>query len=291
MNRETVFAKLETITSLPTLPAIMNRLNAAVLDPNTNADHIAKIIKDDPSMMARILKVVNSAAYAADEPVTSINLAVARMGFVAVKNIAMSTAVFSTFDRKGANDFDREEFWRHSVCVGIGAYVLYQRVQESCSTVKIPKDVMHLSGLLHDIGKIIFENFFHGDFMRSLDLAGEKQLPLFVAEREIFGTDHAEVGAWLAVKWNLAKEVIEVVRWHHEPEKAAEKYLDLTRLCHTANHICNLEKIGNGGDLKAPVFNIGVWKRLGLKVKDIREIVKDVVAESAQSETLMSFMS
>lgn len=289
MNRDTLFKELEKITNLPTLPAVMNRLNAAVSDPNADAQHIAAVIKDDPAMMARILKTVNSAAFSSSEQVVSLQQAVARMGLRGVQNIALSTAVFETFEDKDGAEFSREEFWRHSVCVGFAVNILYQHTMANLSA-RYPRDILHLAGLLHDIGKIIFENFYHADFMKALELAGTGSMPLFQAERAIFGTDHAEVGEWLARRWNLAPEVAESISHHHEPEEADEKHRDLVRLVHTANYICNLEKIGNSGDNQTPVFILGVWKRLGLKVRDIRDIVRQVIEESKHSETLLSFM-
>lgn len=287
MNREMIFALLEKDANLPTLPAVMHRLTSTVNNPNADAGQVAKIIKDDPAMTARVLKMVNSAAYSGGENITSIQQAVARMGFVAIKNVALSTSVFSAFNSCKNTVFDREEFWRHSVCVGIGANVLYRHTQETCK-LKIPRDVLHLAGLLHDIGKILFESRFHDEFGQAVQQAAAGR-PLFEAEKELLGVDHSEVGAWLGERWNLSREIVEAIRWHHIPEQTEEKYLDLLRLVHTANHIINLEKIGNGGDSASPAFNIGVWRRLGLKVRDIREIVKEIIEESKLSETLMAF--
>lgn len=289
MKREFLFGKLSNISDLPTLPAVMNRLAAAVSDPEADADRIAGIIRDDPSMMARILKVVNSAAYGASSQIISLQQAVSRLGLRGVQNIALSTSVFQTFAGKGSTSFDREEFWKHSVCVGIGANVLYERTRENLSQ-RHTRDLLHLAGLLHDIGKIVFEQFFHDDFVKALEIAARDAVPLFQAERSVFGADHCEVGAWLAAKWNLNEEITEAIRWHHEPENAAERHVELVRLCHTANYINCLEKIGDGGDNHAPVFMIGVWKRMGLKVRDIQDIVKAVIEGSEHSETLLAFM-
>ena len=107
---QAIFEKLDQIRDLPTLPAIMHRLSAAVRDPNSDARSIAHLIEDDPAIMARILKVVNSALYGGDVKVQSIQHAVTRLGMRAVNNIALSTSVFSVFDDDGGEEFKRENF-------------------------------------------------------------------------------------------------------------------------------------------------------------------------------------
>jgi len=151
-QKDQIFQKLESIRDLPTLPMIIEKLGAAIRDPNTNAEGIAGIIEDDPAMMAKILKVVNSVLYGAREPINSLQLAVARMGLNAINNIAMSTSVFTTYKKDEQSDFDRVEFWRHCICTGIAAEVIYRRCRENLSQ-NYSKDLIHLSGLLHDIGK------------------------------------------------------------------------------------------------------------------------------------------
>ena len=108
-----IFQTLDKIRNLPTLPVVVQQLRKAVADPNSDASRIAKLIQDDPSMMARILKVVNSVLYGASVPINSLQMAVSRMGLNAVNNIAMSTSVFSTFSKAQQTDFNREDFWRH----------------------------------------------------------------------------------------------------------------------------------------------------------------------------------
>jgi len=290
MDKTALFQKLEKIHNLPTLPMIIDKLGKAVHDPNSNAKQIAAIIEDDPSMMARILKVVNSAFYGVSEPIHSVHHAVARMGLLAVNNIAMSTAVFSTFGKKGQTDFNREEFWRHSISCGLACNVLYQRCKSNIRT-KPGKDILHLCGLLHDIGKIVFEQFFHAEFIHAVKLAKEKKIPLFQAEAEVMGADHSEVGAWLGQRWNLSEEVVDVIRWHHDPPKGKPDFLSLISICHIGNYICNLEKIGESGDSCAPAFMHPVWKQLGLAVQDIADIVDEVKEEAKHSEILLSFVS
>lgn len=283
---ESFLRRLNVIRNLPTLPVILQKVSREVRNPASDAKKIARIIEDDPAMMARILKVVNSAFYAGVEPVTSIQLAVARIGMTAVGNIAMSTAVFSAFGKSNLADFDRQEFWRHSICTGIAAGVLYDRVRSSIP-VRIGRDVLHLAGLLHDVGKIVFDQFFHSEFMDAIKKGHDAQISLLDSEIEVIGEGHTKVGAWLGWKWNLTDDLREVIRYHHDPEAGDPKHWHLTGLVHTANYICNLEKIGNSGD-QMPVYLESVWKKFGLAVGDISDVVDRVNEESKKSEILMT---
>ncbi len=289
MTKEQIFEKLESIRDLPTLPVILERLQREVNHPDADAQRISRIISDDPSMMARILKVVNSPLYAGSEQIQTLPLAVARMGLNAISNIALSTSVFSTFGDAWQKDFDRKEFWRHSICTGIAINVLHDRCRNHLSG-KHEKDQLHLVGLLHDIGKIVFEQYFHDEFVSTLMSCKQRAIPLFLMELECIGADHAQVGAWLGSRWRLSEEIIETIRWHHEPMNASEPCLEATLLCHAANYLCNLVQIGESGDAVAPAFFRGVWKRLGVDVEDIPCIIEQMKSESKNSDLVLTLL-
>ena len=284
---QAILAKLDQVRDLPTLPVIMHKLSAAVQDPRSDASTIARLIEDDPAIMARILKVVNSALYGGDVKVQTIRHAVTRLGMRAVNNIALSTSVFSAFKDDGKGDFNREDFWRHSVSVGIAAGVLYDRAEpylkRGCT-----KESLRLAGLLHDIGKLVMHRYWRDEYQTALHAAHERRIPLLETEREQFGADHTLIGAWLVGKWNLSPELVEVVRWHHDPPAAAPEHWELTALCHVANYVCNNQRIGNGGDIADLGWTPAVWKQLGLSVADISQVVDEINEESKKSEILLA---
>lgn len=287
MTSYDVFDKLEKVERLPSLPAVIQRLRSALEDPNADYNTITNIMKDDPAMVANIMQLVNSAVYGLPQRVKSVSQAVSILGVSAVGNIALSAGVFSSFKNDADAEFSRNEFWSHSISVGIGMNVVYEKSRSALSEA-YSSDVLHLTGLLHDMGKMVMDEYFHAEFMGAIARARQEDAPLYQAEREMFETDHAEIGAWLAERWQLDPEVVETIRWHHDPDRGDKNFQDLHRLCHIANHICNLRHCGDGGDTVAPVCHMGTLKKLGLGVKDIEPMVNQVREEAKRSETMLS---
>ena len=284
-----ILKRLERIVDLPTLPVIIQRLEKAISDPNSDAKTLVKIIEDDPSIMTRVLKVVNSVFYAPayGQKISDLLPAVTRLGFNTIKNITMTTAVFDSFASPKTPLFDREAFWRHSVSVGIVAVVLY----DFCSNAiayRVPKDVIHLFGILHDLGKIVMEMYFTEEFHRSINLAREKSIPLYQAEQEVLATDHAEIGAWLCERWNITPDIVNIVRCHHDPLLIDDgKCKSMAMITHMADYICLVQGLGASAN-PVPTYNEEVRKGLGIEMQQIGELMDVVQEESEKSEILLS---
>lgn len=286
-NRSDVFREFREIDDLPTLPVVIEKLGQAIKNPNSDARRVSRIIEDDPAIMARVLKTVNSVFYSGSRPISSVQEAVARMGMNAVNNVAISTSVFSAFGGRADDSLDREQFWRHSIITGIGAMIVYERVKGNLAAV-YGRDVLHLAGLLHDIGKIVLDQYFHDEFLEALHHSRSEKVPLEEAEERVIGVNHTEVGSWLGVRWNLSPDLLQVIRWHHETCSAEREHRGLTSVDHVANYIGNLEKLARGGD-DFPAYENETWRSLGLTVADIPEVVEAVRSGAEQSELLQAF--
>ena len=276
--------RLESIRNLPTLPAVIENLGTALQDPEVDAGQIAAIIEDDPAIMARIMKVVNSSMYLGVEETVSLRPAIVRLGFRAVSNIAMSAAVFSTFAPNRKSALDRAGFWRHCIAAGIAAEVLCNSIPQF-ARVHIAADVLHVCGLLHDMGKIVFEQHFHDQFAKAIEISKKEGICLSAAEHRVLGVDHCQAGAWLARKWNLAHSLISVIRWHHDPSMAEERYRDLVRVCGLSDRVVNAGGLGQGGNYKlnqAPEIE----EEIDLDPEDLVKMIHLIETRAAQSPLL-----
>ena len=133
-------------------------------------------------------------------------LAILRMGFVVVSNIAISTSVFGDFPRSDKPVFNRYEFWRHSVCVGIVASILYETVSDFVKS-KFARKNVHLAGIVHDIGKILFERYANVQFSQAVREAIAKNDSLLDHEQDHLGIGHHQAVAYLAERWRLGEDI------------------------------------------------------------------------------------
>jgi len=278
--------RLDALEKLPTLPVVIENLGRALREAEVDADRIAAIIADDPAIMARIMKVVNSSLYLGAEETASLKQAIVRLGFRAVSNIAMSAAVFSTFPPSRTAVFNRSEFWRHCICTGIAAECVYNELPRFAA-LELSRDELHLSGLLHDIGKIIFEQYFHDRFIQALEMSQKDQVALSGAEDRILGTDHARAGAWLGRKWKLSERLLAVIRWHHSPHNAAEEHRGIVQICYLANLLVNAAKMGASGNAY-PRYAQKIEHEFDLDDEHLLKIINLVTKKAEQSPLLMT---
>jgi HD-like signal output (HDOD) protein len=279
----------ESAEDLPTLPEVAVRLQEVVDDPNSSAGDVATIIEQDPAIATRVLRMVNSVFYAParGSEITHLQPAIARLGFVTVTNIALSTSIFKAFSRNQKPVFDRREFWRHSITVGIITTVLQDFCQDRIDQ-PITRDVAHLSGIVHDMGKILFERYANSEFHQAINSAKAVDIPVIKEEARFIGMGHDEAGAWLAGKWKLAQEIRDVIHWHHDPLSCPElSHQPLIKLVHMADYICHNQGLGESGN-NSPGYDNRIREELALTPDKIAEIMDVVEEEASKSEVLLS---
>lgn len=216
-SQDLVRRSLGRIQSLPALSNVVTKIISLADDPMVSGQQVADVVEKDQSMVAVILKIVNSPFYGLNRRVSSIHHAIVLLGYRAIRNVALSTTLLNTFRGSGADRrFHRKRFWRHSVGTATAAKLLARRLRRGDA------EEAFLAGLIHDMGRIILDHYFSGEFTRILDLRATENVPLLEAERRVVGLDHAEIGGLVARQWNFPPQIADAIGFHHRPADAQD---------------------------------------------------------------------
>jgi putative nucleotidyltransferase with HDIG domain len=239
---------------------------------------LSDLIAKDQSILAAILKLVNSAFYGFPRKITSVHQAIVILGFNTVKSMALGASIFKSKTGKSKTSFDRNALWIHSVGVGTAAKIMAKKVGYKDS------DEAFVAGLMHDVGKVVFDAFFQDDFTQVVEKVEYENILMLEAERAVMGIDHAEAGQILLFKWQLPLPVVNAVGYHHDLEKAPQAYTELASIVHLADIVCRKLKIGSGGDSRIPKPDRGAMKALKLTTAMLEEIIKETEANKEMIE-------
>ena len=259
--------RLSSIRELPTFPTIALEVMRLASDSDSSATELARIISKDPALSARILRVANSPFYGFSRKISTVEWAIVALGFEALRETVLSLTLIDLFKGPPLKRFDPRKFWKHSVDTAAAARSLAREVK-----YRLPGEA-YAVGLLHDVGTLVLYRFFSEDFEEIQRLIYEEKLQLLQAEAVVIGTSHAEVGAWIADKWNFPQYFAEAIQFHHNPGYA-QINPELTAIVHVANQIVSTGDYSCSDlpikiDISA-IQAIGI-ERLGLSVKALAE--------------------
>lgn len=278
----------QSLLNLPTLPTLAAGLLDLVDHPKTSAQSLSQYISQDQVLTARLLKMSNSAYYGQGREITSVHQAVILLGFDMVREISLGVSVLNAFkSAQGLDGFDISSFWDHCSAVALVARKIAK------GWIPHMASEAFTAGLLHDIGKVVLIQYLPDEFARCLVVAKTEQRNLFEVEREIFGTDHGQIGSWLAQKWKLPHALHEVMEFHHEVNRSSMEHRDLVAVVQLADVLCRLLKAGNGGNPAPPVLSVELQEVLtswGLiaTLEGLRPLLLDIRADLQQTQMLRS---
>lgn len=252
---------ISQIGSLPTLPTTYARLQKALASPDVEIADIGKIIERDIAMSAKILQLVNSAFFGIYTKVESPARAVSLLGLDTIKALVLGLEIFTQI-KIPKDIFPVETLWSHSLTVGKIAKAIAAGEGND-------KDLLSnafLSGILHDIGKLVLVSHLPDKYRQVIDLAWEENITLPEAELKVFGVGQAAVGAYLIGLWGFTQPIVEAIGFH----PALDRYPTVAFTPALAVHVANIlyykhnpeEVIGRNEELYLPAL-----EKLGLLEK------------------------
>ncbi len=208
---------LQKIEAIPSLPAVVYKVMQLINDENSCAADFENLISKDQALTARMLRMVNSSFFSLSRKVNSITDAVVYLGHNTIRSLVLGASTSNLFKKNlKIYGYQQEGLWQHANVVAALARYLAQEA----SMTPLEIENAYISGLLHDIGKLILGPFVEQFADRFTPLVTTGQ-PLSTAEKEILGFDHGEIGGILLTNWKLPKNLVEAVSLHHFPANAA----------------------------------------------------------------------
>jgi HD-like signal output (HDOD) protein len=233
LGNETVKALVSGLKTVPSLPAVYDKLMAELRSEDASIAKIAKIISKDVGMTAKILQLANSAFIGLRCRVSSPAHAVSVIGTEMVRSLVLSVHVFCQFEGRAEVASYWPALWTHSV----QAATLAQRIAASMSCPKALGEECFTAGLLHDIGKVILLAEMPRQYQQILQQASAGTATVMSAEKECLGCTHAQVGAYLMGIWGLPHPLVNAVAFHDCPSESVDRQFSSLTAVHCADAI------------------------------------------------------
>ncbi|HEY3915625.1 MAG TPA: HDOD domain-containing protein [Verrucomicrobiae bacterium] len=273
IERTQIDARLSGCACLPSLGTIDSALRELLGADQRYTSQIAEIIRRDPSLTSRLLRLVNSVYYGMSKPVKNIEEAVFYLGVRQIRQLAMVTPIIEDFQKLAeGRQFPWRQFWRHCIAVALMTREITDLLQTQ------DDEIDYVAGLIHDVGKIVMASAFPDHFNEIHQKLSESGGDLLKMEREILGVDHAELGAMYLRKQRLPDVFVEIVQYHHIPQSARVQ-ANVTAAVHVADLLVRHKQIGDSGNCTEVPFDSWLespgWKILfGHQTEDERSITR-----------------
>lgn len=283
-STDSVLSKVE---HLPTIPVVALQVGELVNDPRASAQRIAAVMQGDPSLSAKVLKLVNSSYYAIPGGVTDVSRAISFIGFNTLHQLVLTVSVMDALRTPAGSSFNASGLWLHCLAVGSYAEVIADHIGHgdpgSCFT----------AGLLHDIGKIALAIAEPDKFGRAIDLAKNDGVSMAKAERKTGLPPHDRVGSRLARKWRFPAPLLVPIQYHHgtgkphvrrELTKSLRAVADITAL---ADHLALYYSLGDSGSPKPDKHRSDALERVGMTTVQIDKIYSAVMRRLEASKVFL----
>jgi HD-like signal output (HDOD) protein len=206
---------LKCLERLPSLSPMTSQLLARLARRNCDVIELTSVVEKDAVLSAQILRLANSAIFGRSQPISSVKHAIAMVGVGAMRKFALGASISNLFSRfRAAPSFSMARFNLHSVATGILVELISDEIEFE------EHNGAFIAGLLHDVGKLLIAVSMPKHYENILAVAAVSGAPLIDCERQILGTDHAELSGLAVSRWELTESIRWAAFYHHEPERA-----------------------------------------------------------------------
>lgn len=267
---------LKALDDLPPMPQVVVKVQKLMADPRAGQRDLAKVLQTDAALVARVLRLANSAYYGYKGKVASLERATVLLGQQTIKELIMTAGASKLLEKKlPGYGWSSDELWRHSLAVGLSAKIIAERTKP-----ELAGDA-YLAGLIHDVGKLVLDPYLLERRQAFKTVLADETSTFLDAERKVLGFDHAELGGQVGQRWSFPENLATAVTFHHRPSRV--KGSPMAYMVHLANYIAHSGGFGFGDDDLVLTLEDGTLGQLGLEPETIKEIVLEIM------EAMMAF--
>ncbi len=279
---------VDRIDSLPSIPLVAERVGTMVHDPRHDAQAIARVMKGDPALTAKVLRLANSPYFAIPGGVSDVARAISFLGFNTLHQIVLTASVFRMLG-KGKHERARRLF-RHSVAVGAAAEALAEHIGFD------DRATAFTAGLLHDLGRFALLHVAPDLLDRITEAAVRENLRPRAAEERLGMEPHDALGDRLARRWRFPQRLQAAIRFHHATDISEREGLPrhlhpLVDLVALADGLCDRYGYGLVGDTEPAPLPDDVLDRLNLGGRIVQEAHDRLRRKIERSQILIEILS
>lgn len=261
---------LRKMEDLPPMPRIVIKAREFMEDPNAGINDLVKLFEKDQSIVAKVLRLGNSAYYGVSGKIATVKHAAVLLGLKTLSEVITMAGISNLMGRelKGYG-FDSGDLWRHSLAVGFGAQFLAERIKPSLSNDAF------VAGLIHDAGKIVLDEYILERKDELETFMGVEDHTYLAAERNLLGLDHAEIAGNICKKWLIPDSINQGIRWHHSPSRSDGSELPL--FLHVADYFAKMSGMGTSINDLNYQMEADAFESLGFQEEDLDYLLVDVM--------------
>lgn len=265
---------------LPETPSIISELNDVIEDPLATSNDVAQVVNKSPSLAALLLKIVNSAYYGFPSAIDRISRAVTIIGTKEISGLALGICVMRAFNDIPSQLLNMQAFIRHSLVCGMLA-----RITAALKNVE-QTEQLFISGLLHDIGKLIVFKYYPEHAKACMHEAAASGQSVYQAEKSIIGLNHTQISRYLLKKWRLPSELEDNIVYHHMPAQARQPIM--AGIVQLADLIAHGLGIGSSGEISIPCFDDKLLDTIGISNSTVQMIIRQAVHQLGPMEAIFT---
>jgi putative nucleotidyltransferase with HDIG domain len=279
MNTLALADVIKSVRDLPSLPAVVIELLSSCDQSDASIDLLADKVSRDQAVAAKTLRIANSSFYGLQRKVTTIQQAIIVLGLDCIRTLITAAAVTENFSSAQHASFDFKAFWRHSVATALCSKMLAREV-------KVNHDVAFITGLLHDIGKLVLVTSFPQQYSQAIAYRATHDCYMLEAERKVLGVDHTVAGLALAEYWKFPVVVQRAIGEHHAPKILDHK--DIPGVVHVADAIVHALDLSRQEDALVPPMIESAWNSLNIAPGALRTVFRQTESEFEEACQIFS---